>query len=633
MAMATVKRAAWWIAMVCVLQFPISGATQTSAAATTSRPLSVNAANALCRAHPAGRERIWLRGWFVLSRAGDGYLEGGLFDSREALPLVTVNQWNVDGNWRRYGALYVHIGTGATFGSPRSVTLHGVLDCTQGRLVTDRDPFAQPRLKTTYGPPVVARDGSVTTWAEAGGLKLTLTVPRRVYPRNALARVRVSLQNVTTHTVGYWTPGINPIGYDSPQTEVLSSSGKVLFPPAMPYMPEIPGPAPVLEPVGAGGTVTESEYIVVRGARIRATQRFVPQGTRYTGLPPRVLTTRPILVRLTSEPAPTLVVHGASTQPAIDVTRPPNVTGPMLEIDYADCGSTASDPFVYSYSYDWTGSTLHLTPGCAPLERWYVRVAWLNHPVAALDYTSPQPSPTPLPQPSPTPAPTATPTTTSYPSFASLIHRAAVAMASIHSMHAEGTRVSVDSSAQLHLQLHADCTSGPGSTLPVTLRTLFSGRQSEAGAIDEGYILQGPLLPAPHTTTAAWHRSSATHESWRSVDLHTQPAWGLTDAPIFSPDPAYVNQVCPNVLRLTYLTVLPAPSSIRQTVLGTTLLDGHRVWRLHDQQYFKADLYIDASTFRLRRLVLWDGSVRAAHWQIRFDYSKLNVPNHITAPK
>jgi hypothetical protein len=610
--------------------FLLPRGTQMSAAAVAGPPLSVHATNALCRAHPVGRERIWLHGWFIPVAEGT-FTDGGLFDSREALPLVTVNEWEVNGNWRRYGAVYLHIRTRTPVG-PRSVTVHGLLDCATARLLTDRDPFALPRLATIYGAPRVEPNGSVTTWVISGGLKLTLTVRRRSYPRNALAKVQVSLRNVTNHDVGYWLPGYDPVGYTAPQAEVLNAAGTVVFPPAMPYMPALPGPVPGLAPLHSGQSVTQSEYIVVRGARIRATQNFMPRMTSNLSLSPYVLTTQPIFMRLTSEPPPKLALYGAPNDPALDVTRPPNVRGPMLSVRYADCG-LQPPVLAYTYTEGWVTSKLHLTPGCSPLDGWYVRVAWLNHPVAALDYIPPQPTPTPRATPSPTALPTPTRTVPATPSFTTLLHRATVAMASVHALHADGIRTSVDSSSGQNLQIHADCASQPGSTLPVRLRTLVSGRQSEVGRIDEGYTIQGPLLPAPHGVTHAWHRSVATHESWRAVDLHTQTGWGLSDNPAFTPDPAYVNQVCPDVLRLTYLTSPVGSPFARLAVLGAEMLAGHRVWHLREQLWFKADLYVDAATFRLRRLVLWNGTSPGTRWQIRFDYSRFNVPVNIAEPK
>lgn len=93
-----------------------------------------------------------------------------------------------------------------------------------------------------------------------------------------------------------------------------------------------------------------------------------------------------------------------------------------------------------------------------------------------------------------------------------------------------------------------------------------------------------------------------------------------------------MNQVCPDVLRLTYLTAPLGSTFAQHQVLGTELLAGHRVWHLREQLWFKADLFIDAGTFRLRRLLLWDHPGSSIRWQVRFDYSRFNVPLHIAAP-
>jgi hypothetical protein len=99
---------------------------------------------------------------------------------------------------------------------------------------------------------------------------------------------------------------------------------------------------------------------------------------------------------------------------------------------------------------------------------------------------------------------------------------------------------------------------------------------------------------------------------------------GISD-PAFVPDLAYTNQLCPNLLRATYLVSILRAASSHQ-VLGIATLGGRRVWHLREQQYLKIDLYIDAGSFRLCRWRLWDKAGPATGWQVRFDYSRYNVP-------
>jgi len=350
-------------------------------------PIAEATAFAFCRAHPTVRRQLWVRGWFVAGVQYSTYLEGGLFASRQAVPSTPTNQWDLNGRWRQYGALYTHITTQASFG-PRTLTLHGQLDCATDRFTTDRDPFPPPHLRRVYGSSQHGAAGPITTWASAGGLKLTLTVPRRSYPLNALARVSLRIQNVSHHDIGYQTPGVSLPGVASPQAQVLDRSGSILFPPAMSFMPPLPGPAPALEPLHPGQSFQSRQYIVVRGARIRAAQPFTPIWEANVRRALNMLITHPITVRLTTEPAPQLALQETPAGPVVEVIPPAGVTGRPLWLNYADCGDGSSGP-TFVYSFGWVGTSLRLTPECSPIHAWHLRLAWLNHPVAALDDTVP----------------------------------------------------------------------------------------------------------------------------------------------------------------------------------------------------------------------------------------------------
>jgi hypothetical protein len=185
-------------------------------------------------------------------------------------------------------------------------------------------------------------------------------------------------------------------GVASPQAEVLNSARQIVFPPAMPFMPALPGAVASIRPLHPGAVMRVSEYIVVRGERIRASQQFSPTWS----LNPTVrralntLVTHPIIIRLTRAQAPQLTMRQTSGGPVVDVQRPAGVTGQMVWLNYADCGDSSIGP-EFRYTFGWIGSGLHLTPGCSPVRSWHFRVAWLNHSVAGIDYTAPQPTPAP----------------------------------------------------------------------------------------------------------------------------------------------------------------------------------------------------------------------------------------------
>lgn len=201
-------------------------------------------------------------------------------------------------------------------------------------------------------------------------------------------------------------------------------------------------------------------------------------------------------------------------------------------------------------------------------------------------------------------------------------------MKRVHSVHADAIHSYVDSSSATSLRITTDCQSSATGSIPVTLRTLASGRQTGAGIINRGFIVTGPSLSGLYGTVHIWHRNSSTHQSWQPYALSHLPGWGLLGTATVANPPLYLNQACPDLIRLTYLSS-PLPYWSHR-VIGTRLLQGRRVWLLREQQYSKLDLYVDASSYRLLRLAMWDGtSKNPVHWQVRFDYSRFNESVHL----
>lgn len=430
---ARVTRACRWSVRITRTRIEVPPVTQSTPPArrvtlgnTARHPLSVQTAVALCRAHPFKHTRLWVRGWFVPSIGEYRWIEGGLFPSRQAVPTGAGNHWDLHGRWKRYGALYAHISTRASFGTGW-LTLHGRLDCASFHLQSDRDPFPSPTLRPVYRVTKQGLEAPATTTATAGGLRLTLTIPHRRYPRNALILVWVTIRDVSHHEVGYWSPGVALSGVTSPQAEVLNQAGQVSFPPAMPFMPPLPGPPPALISLGPGQTVTQRQYVILRGRWLRGSQQFLPHLSTRVRRAANTLVTRPIRLRLYSAPAPGLSLQQTATGPMLNVTgRHPR--GDPLVLAYADCGSLSN----FYYSRNWVPSTLHMTPGCSPLHAWHLRVAWLNHPVAGIDYVAPPFTPTP--NTNSTPPPITIPPTPSPATHLIPLHRAgpALQVATIH---------------------------------------------------------------------------------------------------------------------------------------------------------------------------------------------------------
>jgi hypothetical protein len=353
--------------------------------------LTVAQANAWCSAHPHGVTITGLSGWFLGASSYVNYTDGVLFASKAAVPSHVVNL-NLNRRWVRYGGIFAHITTRASSGG-LIIELHGRLTCATRSFVTDRDPFPAPRLSSVYTRAATGNRGPIGVSATAGGLRLTLTVPRRSYPRNALARVTVRVENVSHHDVTFMTPGIAPPGVTAPQVQVLDRTGHALFPPALSDYPPLPGPAPSIVILHPGETQHMRLFIIVRGARIRATIPFTPRAQPFPSVqyPLNALTTRPITVRLTSAPSPTVTEHQTSAGPVFDVTRPPGAMGTLWWVSYTDCGDVTN----MSYTFGWVPTGPRLGGGCRPVQSWHATLGYLNEPVTSIAYTAPVPTATP----------------------------------------------------------------------------------------------------------------------------------------------------------------------------------------------------------------------------------------------
>lgn len=63
-------------------------------------------------------------------------------------------------------------------------------------------PHGQPLIAGAAAPGT----GGIAVSTTAHGLKVTIAIPRRVYPRDALVRASLGFQNLSSHTV-YYEPG------------------------------------------------------------------------------------------------------------------------------------------------------------------------------------------------------------------------------------------------------------------------------------------------------------------------------------------------------------------------------------------------------------------------------------------
>jgi hypothetical protein len=361
----------------------------------TPRVLTVPEAYRLCAAHPAVTEVTSLQGWNVADSQYSTYILGVLFASRAAVPKTTVDRFAIDGAWTKYHGIFTRITTRSTF-SDRLLTLHGRLRCASHTFTTDRDPFPTPRIQTHHGRIARSAGGPITMWASGGGMRLSLTMPRRSYPRNALARVTVRVQNVSTHAVTYLVSGSALSGVSTPQVQAFDRLGKVVFPSVQSEEPMLTGAGSISVLLHPHTSRVFRDLVIVRGARLRATVEFTPRAQPFDGVqyPQNLLATRAVTVGLTRADPPTIAVRSTPSGPVADVALPPGASRSLWWVSYADCSPQAvSSNAMYTFSWQPTGP--RLKPGCFPLQTWYATVGRLNHSVAVLRYVAPGATPMP----------------------------------------------------------------------------------------------------------------------------------------------------------------------------------------------------------------------------------------------
>jgi len=235
---------------------------------------------------------------------------------------------------------------------------------------------------------VVVSPAGAQVAVTSGGIRLSLQLAARAYPRNALVPVMVRLENQTRRALSTGTC----LAY-SLVPEVVGNDGSVQYPPVLPPpgAPFSPCPGPYLHPplsrIAPGGSLVRHVYVMLRSLRLRATAQLRVNAGQGK---PTILTTPLLRVRPVSLAGPRLRLYASTALHA--AISPVAGAGPLLYTQYSSCLTRAGVEDQLSAVYStWLTAKGRVfrpfrAPGCGAVREWHLFVAQVGRPVARVDY-------------------------------------------------------------------------------------------------------------------------------------------------------------------------------------------------------------------------------------------------------
>jgi hypothetical protein len=251
----------------------------------------------------------------------------------------------------------------------------------EGRLI--RTLALVALLAASIGPTTGAAESvhaPVIVSTVSRGMRLTLVVPRDQYQLNALARVSITMTNISPHAITVRT--------------VPSDLGGPYLPVAVQDVhgnrSVLPGASFELRPysrvtgyhVLPGHSIRVDRFVVVTGPRLVAfAETLPPNGTSVVHTP---------TARVTLVPGVTLklTVRGRSGRRFLQA-GPPSASsaGPLRYIQSLHCARPHG--YALRAQVAWVAVPHRsIFPACRPILEWQVVAGYLNQPVAAIDYTT-----------------------------------------------------------------------------------------------------------------------------------------------------------------------------------------------------------------------------------------------------
>jgi len=210
------------------------------------------------------------------------------------------------------------------------------------------------------------------------GLVIRLSVPRRSYPLNALARTTITIRNTSK----------TPVETYEVQSEVLQAGGRVLYPPAFAGQPVSDGGPVLWRPCSRsewnclkpGQTRSLDSIVILRSSRVAPLITLITQNNAHPSVLGRAVhvrltATHPLRVRITPHGS-ALVAH---------VLPVPVHAGKLYSAEEFNCYEKDSSSQTGQFPGVWvttTGSSLRVSlKGCSKGYLWHFVAGWLGHSV------------------------------------------------------------------------------------------------------------------------------------------------------------------------------------------------------------------------------------------------------------
>lgn len=254
-------------------------------------------------------------------------------------------------------------------------------------------------LLPLHAHPAAARAGSpLTAVATSHGIRIKLSIPRRVYARDSLVLFSVTLTNLSR--ARRYLQDFQPDwgGPYSPHIVMRTAAGRIIYEEDLSrFLAPNPGTLGrnlVLRP-GAG--LTRHVRFVLEAGQVRAVSKVADGYTAYPGPPdalPRTVWARHlwhistpwVRLPLRNEPAPRATVTRIANRIHVSVHAPWRTTGRLFYMDSARCGTMSVMQHIRWTRAVGSGFTTRVTQHCSSRQPWHAVAGWLGHRVLFLSY-------------------------------------------------------------------------------------------------------------------------------------------------------------------------------------------------------------------------------------------------------